>query len=304
MTPATASTETTDIHARFDITLPRELDHKMVAAVEEAENAITAHLAVWPTDDPDRLDLIHERDRPRFRQDIANLRATRQALREKQQNIRAEKEDLPRRKEIALQTIQVQIVWGPPIPIAAVILPARDDDRALKAFSSKRDAALVEQQTHEHELAELEPMVPKMEATVGDVQHHFQHKLATGAEVEREHARLAALQAAISAHRAAIGTLDAAIATLDAQIEQREKTFEAERLAALDTAITKGAFQMADDLMRAMASSTTLRRLLCETGAGRWMWTLPALNADDPKSDGRELLERALSLGWQPSKGK
>jgi hypothetical protein len=288
------ATELAGIEQHFT-TREREIDRAIAAEEQARDRVLDDHVERWVTTDPERFSRLVG-----YRDACLALQAKLQPCRDHLQTLRGDREFLPHQRRQAVQAVLASVTLGPDIAVPVVTLPSCHDDTAANTLSAKRDAALVDRHAHAHDLAVLESLVPKMEATVADVAVHFQHKLATTAEVERENQRLDALRTSIGEHRRALATLERTIAGLDEAIARRGEAFETERLTKLDAAITRAAFAHADDLVRAMSSSTALRRLLTETGAPRRLWTLDGLDADDPKGGGRELLERCLKLGWQP----
>jgi hypothetical protein len=227
------------------------------------------------------------------------LRARLAPLRATVAEITAEIERLPITVEAERARIAEAVEVGPPIAVRAVALqdPA-DADAALTQLETEIAAAVAEQATREADRATFGPMLRHATETLGFVATRRHHQLATPQELAAADRALRDVERAREANEARLSALVGQIAALETQRTARLEALETRRRRERAAAQRDADFAIGAALIPLMAAIAYRCRL---GGAGLSDAPLFALlNADEPRCEAREYLQRLLECGWTP----
>lgn len=238
-----------------------------------------------------RAGAAHAAARETFSREIARVK-------DQQHHLDTELDALPRRLATARETA-ARIPLGPEIPVPVVDLPSVDGDAKLLDLAATRATAAAHRAERAADLDTFGRLLPEDEARVEGLTVRARHGLATAAAVAEAHRRLQDTTTAGTKARAECARLDEQIADLDERITRRRVEATAQRRERLARECRRLTHLAAADVLCAMASMTTLARLLrgADDGGGFWIDTL---DADDPSSAGRRFLQAAQETGWTP----
>lgn len=225
------------------------------------------------------------------------------------EELRIELEALPRQYEVGRRAIAENTAVGPEIAVPPLpTFPNVEHDEPCITLQAERDRLVAAVQ-------DLERDVPVFDRLIGLAREAVEaavarQRLGLSADVAGAEAALRETEVGRVRNVEQQAELTAGIATIDEQLDDRRLNVTRNRRDAIVRELTTAMGEAADDVVRAMGSSTKLRRVLAALDSldevvveARGVWALSALNADEPRSNGREFLQVALERGWRPSKG-
>ena len=233
----------------------------------------------------------------------AALVARKRPILEKRGQLRAQLEQLPYAREAGLKRISLTTQVGPDIRVRPVDLPvAARDDGEIRRLDAERVTLSQERQ----QLALDRPLVESAlrEATLRaeTIAARARVGVADAGDLKSADRAVKDAGAVLTKVDDRIAAIDRRLSNIETAIAERETKLAAERRDCIAREIARTLFAAADALLPAMAEMTLLRRLLGAAEQVGSVWTISGLDADDPRSVGRELLQMALEHGWQPKR--
>ena len=212
--------------------------------------------------------------------------------------LKAALEDVPYKHEAGLRAIATTVMVGPDISVPTLQLAPAEDDAHLRGLARDRDAAVDAHAKLTIDRDVFGELLREAVAHAASVDVRVRHGLGSTAEAAAANKAQRDTQRAHEKAIAGLATLEGNLRTLDEQIARRREVLGDEQAHRITREIEEAAFPAADALVAAMSAMTRLRRALDASHVSTNWWTLSTLNADDPRSAGREFLQLCLEAGW------
>jgi hypothetical protein len=285
------------LSAAYDAKI-KQIDDDVAAGERDLAQWFTVHQGAWGFDDSDRRRID---SRPQYEAVERALYARVRPVRARLEAQRCEREWLVRERTERLHTLRQTRPFFGPIEGLELQLPSEAADSSLDDLRAERRVIEDARDTAMREAESLGDFLAEDQRHAASVKVRHQHKLATGDELKAAEARAKSTEKVMAAARDRVEQSERELADIDGRMEARCGEIHRARQQHIARELPGAASAAADAVYAALRAMTRLKRLRRASDGTAPFWTMPTLDADDPRCEGLEFLERLEQDGWTPT---